>query len=286
MESNSLPSISIVTCAYQQSRYLEQTMRSVLDQGYPALEYQVIDGGSRDGSLQIIHRHAQSLDYWRSGPDGGRTQALIRGFGRARGDIFAWLCPDDLLLPGALRTVGEYFAAHPKVHALYGDALWIDAEGRYLRPKREIDFNRFVMLYDHNYIPQPSMFWRRSLYEAVGGLDERFELAMDADLWERFSARTRIMHLPAYLSGMRYYVDWKTCAQRADALREKAQIREREPLPIRASALRLCARALRIGAKLRARGHAAPVPDAHLDWLRRRARPHERRAEPRLPARP
>jgi glycosyltransferase involved in cell wall biosynthesis len=272
MESG-LPLISIVTCSYQQSRYLEQTMRSVLDQDYPALEYLVIDGASRDGSVEIIRRHAHALAYWVSEPDGGQTQALIKGFARARGEICGWLCSDDLLLPGALRTVGEFFAAHPKVAALYGDALWIDAEGRFLRPKREIDFNRFVLLYDHNYIPQPSMFWRRSLYEAVGGLDERFELAMDADLWERFSARTRIAHLPAYLSCMRYYADQKTRARRDDALRENALIRAREPLPMRGSALRLCARALRVGAKLRAGGYAAPVPDAHLDWLRRIAAP-------------
>jgi hypothetical protein len=159
------------------------------------------------------------------------------------------------------------------VDAVYGDALWIDAAGRYLRAKREMDFSRFVLLFDHNYIPQPSMFWRRSLYEAVGGLDERFELAMDADLWERFSTRTRIAHLPVYLSCMRWYETQKTRARRADALRENALLRARESYPLRASALRLCARALRLGAKLRAGGYAARVPDAHLDWLRRVAPP-------------
>jgi glycosyltransferase involved in cell wall biosynthesis len=274
MESNrALPGISIVTCSYQQSRYLGQAMRSVLEQHYPALEYLVIDGASRDGSAEIIRRHASSLAYWVSEPDGGQTQALIKGFVRARGEVLGWLCSDDLMLPGALRTVGEYFAAHPEVDALYGDALWIDAEGRYLRPKREMDFSRFVLLYDHNYIPQPSMFWRRSLYEAVGGLDPRFELAMDADLWERFSARTRIVHLPVYLSCMRWYASQKTRARRADALRENAKLRERQRYPLRASALQLCARALRIGAKLRAGGYAASVPPAHLGWLRRISAP-------------
>lgn len=269
----SLPLVSIVTCSYQQSSYLEQTMRSVLDQDYAALEYLVIDGASQDGSAEIIRRYASSLSYWVSEPDDGQTHALIKGFARARGEVFGWLCSDDLLLPGALRTVGEFFAAHPKVNAVYGDALWIDAGGRLLRPKREIEFNRFVLLYDHNYIPQPSMFWRRSLYEAVGGLDARFELAMDADLWERFSARTRIVHLPVYLSCMRHYPKQKTRARRADALRENALIRAREPFPLRSSALRLCARALRIGAKLRAGGYGAPVPAEHREWLRRVAPP-------------
>ena len=186
------PRISVVTCSFQQASYLEQALRSVLEQAYPSLEYVVVDGGSSDGSAEIIRRHAPALAHWVSEPDGGQTQALIKGFSRCTGDVLGWLCSDDLLLPGALRTVGEFFAAHPGVAAAYGDALWIDAGGRLLRPKREIDFSRFVLLHDHNYIPQPSMFWRRSLYDAVGGLDARFDLAMDADLWERFSASTRI----------------------------------------------------------------------------------------------
>jgi glycosyltransferase involved in cell wall biosynthesis len=271
--SSSLPLISIVTCSYQQSRYLEQTLRSVLDQRYPALEYIVIDGGSTDGSAEIIRRHAAGLAHWVSEPDGGQTQALIKGFARARGEVCGWLCSDDLLLPGALRAVGEFFDAHPGVDAVYGDALWIDAEGRFLRPKREIGFSRFVLLHDHNYIPQPSMFWRRSLYEAVGGLDARFELAMDADLWERFSARARIEHMPAYLSCMRWYPAQKTRARRTEALAEDARIRMREAPLASARTLRLCARALRVAAKLRAGGYAARVPSAHLDWLRRNAAP-------------
>ena len=173
--------------------------------------------------------------------------------------------------------MGEFFAAHPGVAAAYGDALWIDAEGRLLRPKREIDFSRFVLLHDHNYIPQPSMFWRRSLYDAVGGLDARFDLAMDADLWERFSASTRIARIPAYLSCMRFHPRQKTRARRADARREDALIRARDgrralqpPLGL---ALRIAARGLRIAAKLRAGGYGAPVPGEHLDWLRRFATP-------------
>jgi len=272
-----LPSISIVTCSYQQAKFVAQAMRSVLDQNYPALEYVVIDGGSSDGSAQIIGRYQRALAYWTSEPDGGQTQALIKGFGRCSGEILGWLCSDDLLLPGALRTVGAFFAAHPEVAAVYGDALWIDADGRFLRPKRESGFNRFVLLHDHNYIPQPSMFWRRSLYEAVGGLDARFELAMDADLWERFSARTRIVHIPVYLSCMRYYAAQKTRARRADALRECTAIRARDRRGAapgsRGLALRLAARCLRIAEKLRAGGYAPRVPAEHLDWLRRAAAP-------------
>lgn len=267
------PSISLVTCSYQQAPFLEQAMRSVLEQEYASLEYIVMDGGSSDGSTDIIRRYARALAHWESAPDGGQTRALIKGFGRCTGEIYGWLCSDDMLLPGALRAVGEYFAAHPRVEAVYGDALWIDAGGRLLRPKRESGFNRFVLLHDHNYIPQPSMFWRRSLYEAVGGLDARFDLAMDADLWERFSTRTRIAHLPRYLSCMRFHAQQKTRARRPDALREDAIIRARAAARAPRALLRISARALRIGSKLLAGGYTAAVPAEHLEWLRRWAAP-------------
>lgn len=266
-----LPSISIVTCSFQQERYLEQAMRSVLGQDHPALEYIVIDGGSTDGSAEIIKRYQSALAYWVSEPDRGQTDALIKGFARASGDICGWLCSDDLLLSGALRSVAEFFRAHPEAMAVYGDALWIDAEGRLLRPKKEMGFNRFVLLYDHNYIPQPSMFWRRSLYDAVSGLDPRFDLAMDADLWERFSARTRIAHIPRYLSCMRFYPQQKTRSRKADGRREDSTIRQRgDPLATRAfpqTVLRMMARCLRVSAKALAGGYTARVPEEQLVWL-------------------
>lgn len=275
---NAWPHISIVTCSYQQGRYLEQAMRSVLEQDYPALEYIVVDGGSSDGSRSILERHAGHLAWWVSEPDRGQTHALAKGFARATGDVWGWLCSDDLLLPGALQRVGEFFAARPEVLAAYGDALWIDAQGRFLRPKKEMGFNRFVFLYDHNYVPQPSMFWRRSLYDAVRGLDPRFDLAMDADLWERFSAHTRIERIPAYLSCMRHYDAQKVRSRRADALAEDRAIRLRTASPRAAgpraveALLRLAARGLRVAGKTVAGGYGASVPAEHLAWLERMAR--------------
>lgn len=247
-----LPKISIVTCSYQQGRYLDATLRSVLDQAYENLEYIVIDGGSRDQSAAVIQAHAAQLAYWVSEPDRGQTDALIKGFARATGEIEGWLCSDDLLLPGALRRVARFFADHPRVDAVYGDSLWIDAAGAYIRPKREMGFNRFVLLFDHNYIAQPSMFWRRSLYERVQGLDPSFNLAMDADLWERFSRHTRIAHLPAYLSCMRYYPEQKTRALRPQGRFEDQVIRARSmlgALPALRPVLHLLARARRIAGK-------------------------------------
>lgn len=259
-----LPRISLVTCSFQQARYLGATLRSVLDQSYPDLEYVVVDGGSTDGSVDVIRRHARGLAWWVSEPDGGQTDALIKGFARTSGDIQGWLCSDDLLLPGALASVGRFFAEHPEIDAVYGDAVWIDAAGNFLRCKREIGFDRFVMLFDHNYIPQPSMFWRRALYERVGGLDRRFNLAMDNDLWERFSRHGRIAHLDAYLSCMRYYPQQKTRAMRPEGRREDEEIRMREALgrvPVFMPALCAGARLVRVGRKFAAGGYfARPSP--------------------------
>jgi glycosyltransferase involved in cell wall biosynthesis len=267
----SLPCISLVTCSFQQARFLETTLRSVLEQGYPALEYLVIDGGSRDDSVDIIRRHEASLAYWVSEPDGGQTDALIKGLSRASGEVMGWLCSDDLMLPGALRAVGEFFEAHPDIAAVYGDALWIDEAGRLLRPKKEIAFNRFVFRYAHNYIPQPSMFWRRKLYAAVGGLDPRFDVAMDGDLWDRFATHTRIEHLPRFLSCMRFYASQKTRSLRSRARVEDADVRYRAA-PSLAHRItypmkHLAARAMRCALKIGAGSYGASVPEEHLAWL-------------------
>lgn len=269
---NALPSISLVTCSYQQGRYLDATLRSVLEQGYPRLEYIVVDGGSRDESVDVIRRHEQALAWWVSEPDQGQTDALIKGFSRASGDIQGWLCSDDLLLPGALGLVARFFRDHPEVDAVYGDSVWIDGTGNFLRCKREIGFDRFVMLFDHNYIPQPSMFWRRALFERVGGLDRRFNLAMDNDLWERFSRHGRIAHLPAYLSCMRYYAQQKTRALRPQGMREDDEIRRRDALgglPLLTLPLRGGARLMRVLRKLVAGGYFARPSAGLLDALER-----------------
>jgi glycosyltransferase involved in cell wall biosynthesis len=263
MKHTELPTISLVTCSYQQGRFLDATLASVLDQRYPRLEYIVMDGGSSDGSADIIAARASQLAYWVSEKDKGQTDALARGFARSTGEVMGWLCSDDLLLPGSLDAVGQFFARHPDVEVVYADALWIDELGRPMRTKKEMGFNRFVFLFDHNYIPQPSLFWRRSVYERVGGLDEAFDLAMDSDLWERFARETRIVHVPGYWSGLRQYAAQKTQALRPRGMREDATIRARHALGRSdglARLMRPVARAVRIGTRLAQGCYGAPVP--------------------------
>lgn len=247
------PKISVVTPSFNQARYIEATIRSVLEQGYPNLEYIVIDGDSSDGSVRIIERYADRLAYWVSEPDGGQTDALIKGFERSTGEIMCWLCSDDLHEPHTLREVAEIFLSRPELQVVYGDSLWIDAEGLPIRPKKEIAFNRFVWMHDYNYLPQPSTFWRRGIYERVGGLDARFNLAMDADLWARFAEHTIPHHVPRPWSRMRYYPEQKNRRLREDSDREDAMIRNRY-LPARGllgrGSRKAAAKGLRVSLKL------------------------------------
>jgi glycosyltransferase involved in cell wall biosynthesis len=271
MSPATLPTLSLVTCSFQQGAFLGATMRSVFEQHYPALEYIVVDGGSSDGSADLIKEQSARLSWWVSEPDKGQTDALIKGFGRSTGELMGWLCSDDLLLPGALDAVGRFFAAHPAVDWVYGDAVWIDAKGAPLRTKREMRWSRTAFLFDHNYLAQPSVFWRRRLYDAVGGLQPGWNLAMDADLWLRFARHSRPRHLSQYLSCMRYYPQQKTRALKPAGRREDESLRRREA-PLMSALprwpLRAFARSLRIGGKAIAGGYRARVPSELLPWLR------------------
>lgn len=222
-----LPRITIVTPSFNQAEFLEAALASVHGQAYPNLEHIVIDGGSTDGSVEILERFASRLSHLQIGHDRGQTDALIQGFSRATGDILAWLNSDDLLVPGALGEVAAYFTSHPEDSFVFGDSVWIDRVGRVVKRKREMPFIRSVWLRTYDYIPQPSAFWRRSLYEDVGGLDPSFDLAMDADLFARMSERTRLRHVPRIWSHMRAHAGQKNVRLRARSDEEDARIRAR-----------------------------------------------------------
>ena len=198
------PTISIVTPSFNQAGYLDATLRSVLDQNYPRLEYVVQDGGSTDGSIDVLRAHADRLTGWESKPDGGQSQAINLGMHRTTGEIMAYLNSDDLLLPGSLAYVARYFAEHPDVDVVYGHRVLIDDHGleigRWVLPPHDDTVITFA-----DFIPQETMFWRRRAWDAAGGrIDEAFQFAMDWDLILRFrAAGMRFVRLPRFLGAFR-----------------------------------------------------------------------------------
>ncbi len=225
---SSWPRITVVTPSYNQARYLRQSIESVLSQDYPNLEYIVCDGGSDDGSVEIIEEYSDYLQWWVSEPDEGQTDALVKGFSRATGEVLCWVNSDDQLEPGSLRYVADRFAADPTLQFLWGDCRWIDESGTVLYTRHEIPFVRWLWLYGYNYIPQPAAFWTRALYDRVGGLDQSFRVAMDTDLFARMSRVTRLQHTSTVLARFRIHAQQRTRVEATDSMREALDIVGRE----------------------------------------------------------
>ncbi len=204
--------VSIITPSYNQARYLEETMRSVLEQDYPHIEYIVVDGGSTDGSREIIQKYADRLAWWVSEKDRGQTDAINKGFARARGEVLAWLNSDDTYQPGAIREAVEFLRQNPQVGLVYGDANYIDEHGRVIGrfPAAQTDYRRLRQGYVH--IPQQSAFFRADLWRKVGPLDDSFYFAMDYDLWVRLAREAPIVYLPRLWANFRLHSDAKTIA--------------------------------------------------------------------------
>ena len=245
-----------MVCSYNQASFIRETLESLVNQQdlRPGeLEIIVIDGGSTDGSVEIIREYAMHFAYVVSEPDHGQTHALKKGFARATGDIQGWLCSDDILDAGSVRFVLDYFQGHPEVEFIYGDYLLIGTLGELLKIRKEIPFNWFIWKYDHNYIPQQSSFWRRTLYEGVNGLDETFDLSMDGDLWARFAEHTRPRHVRQVLAKARRYPQAKTWRLSKQSMHEHRRVCLRYGADFtnpKARALRVLAKSLRVSWKL------------------------------------
>lgn len=194
-DRGALPRITLVTPSYQQAAFLDATIQSVVDQAYANLEYFVYDGGSTDGSVDVIRARADVIDYWQSQADGGQSAAIAAGWARGTGDVVGWLNSDDQLAAGALRRIGGLFADHPEADLIYGRMDLIDAQGRVLGTIGE-SFRRRTMLLSRNVVPQPAAFVRRSALERVGGLDEALHYVMDLDLWLRLAADRPPLYVP------------------------------------------------------------------------------------------
>src|SRR5512136_340290 len=198
MESSpAYPRITVVTPSFNQASFIEQTIHSVLTQGYPNLEYIVMDGGSTDGTVDILRKYEKHL-IWTSGKDGGQSDALNKGFRRASGEILAYINSDDVYAPGALLKAGGFFASHPQACWLTGRCRNIDAEGREIRKLIKVYksfwmlFRSYKVLLAIDYISQPATFWRREVIQQVGPFDEKLHLTMDYDYSLRVGSRYRL----------------------------------------------------------------------------------------------
>ncbi|GAK55762.1 putative beta-glycosyltransferase protein [Candidatus Vecturithrix granuli] len=206
-----LPVVSIVTPSLNQAAFLERTMQSVLRQNYPKLEYIIMDGASKDGTDRILTSYADQVAYLDSRKDGGQAHALNHGFRYASGEIMAWLNADDLLLPGAIACIVQFFLDHPEVDVVYGHRICIDEEdreiGRWILPSHDPTILSWA-----NYVPQETLFWRRRLWEQVGAsVDESYQFALDWELLLRFQkSGANFARIPRFLGAFRVHPAQKT----------------------------------------------------------------------------
>jgi glycosyltransferase involved in cell wall biosynthesis len=230
MAPSSLPTISITTPSYNQADYLGATLSAVIRQRGDLHEYFVFDGGSTDGSKTLIESRAKDIDFWVSEKDAGQSDAIAKGFERSTGDILFWLNSDDVILPGALRRVKTAFAEHPEWDVLTGWSVFLDERDTITRVNPIPGESRGWAGTGVLHVCQQTCYFRRELYERVGGLDRNLHCAMDTDLWLKFfSANARWGHIPELLGGFRQHslMKGRTWDKRYEA--ERRIVQDRHP---------------------------------------------------------
>src|SRR5215211_4778743 len=202
--------VSIVTPSFNQDHYLEETIQSVLSQDYPHVEYMIVDGGSTDGTVNVIKKHKHRLAWWSSRRDQGQTDAINKGFARAQGDILAWINSDDTYEPGAVTAAVKYLQEHPEVGMVYGDCNYINGSGKVIGKFNSAQTSYRLLRQGYTHIPQQTMFFRADLWHQVGPLDPSFYFAMDYDLWTWITARAQIKYIPQTWANFRLHIAGKT----------------------------------------------------------------------------
>lgn len=207
--------VSIITPSYNQAKYLEQTILSVLNQDYPRIEYIVVDGASTDGSVDIIKKYADKLTYWESVTDKGQADAINKGFAHATGEIVAWLNSDDYYLPGAVSAAMKVFEENPEVVLVYGDMLAVDENGQTFNT---LTYKQLTLedLFCFQIIGQPAVFMRRSALQKTSGLDLTFHFLLDHLLWIKIAKQGRLLHVNETWAAARYHAEAKNVAKAAE----------------------------------------------------------------------
>ncbi len=230
---NQRPSISIVTPSLNQAAFLDEALLSVRHQDYRCLEHIVMDGGSTDSSTEILKGHSETPGWehlqWVSEQDRGQSDALNKGFARARGEIIGWLNSDDRYRANCFKAVAKAFQDNPSIDILYGDSTWIDLDGTVFRLRREIEFSHFILLYHRVlYIPTTSTFFRRRVFDEGNSLDESLPYAMDFEFFVRLASRGyRFKHLSSFLGDFRFHPDSKSSRMSHRQLEEVNEVMQR-----------------------------------------------------------
>jgi len=219
------PLVTIVTPCLNAARFVEQTIRSVLDQDYPRIEYIVMDGGSTDGTIDILKKYEHAL-HWESAPDRGTADAVNRGFALGKGEILAFLNADDLYHPHAVSTAVRALRENSEAAGVYGDAWWIEEQGTRIAPYPVRDFDR-SLLERECFLCQPATFFRKTPFESIGGLDPDLNLTFDYDFWLRLTRTFTMQRIDATLADSRMHHANKTLSQRDRVFRETFQVLKR-----------------------------------------------------------
>lgn len=227
--SSDQPLVSIITPSYNQGHYLEETILSVLAQDYPRIEYIIVDGGSKDNSVEIIQKYAGRLAWWVSEKDKGHADALNKGFGRANGEILAWLNSDDVYTsPGVVSEAAAFLCANPRVGLVYADANLTDQHGAVIGafPARQTSYQ--AMLRGSVHIPQATTFFRADLYRQIGPLSLDLFFGFDYDLWVRLAKVSEIRYLARLWANFRLHEAGKSVVNDDRCYPDMMRVAERE----------------------------------------------------------
>ncbi len=216
------PKVTIVTPSFNQGNFIEETILSVLNQDYPNIEYIVIDGASADNTLDILKKYDKKI-IWKSEPDNGQTQAINKGFKMATGEILAWQNSDDTYLLETVSIIADFFLKNPDVGMVYGYFNYIDENGNFLFTKEIIDFNYRQFACGRFTPPQPTVFFRKSVLEEVGYLNEDLDYSMDTEFYCRIGKKFKIALIPKILGNFRIYPQSKS-GQKASIRRWRKEL--------------------------------------------------------------
>lgn len=226
------PRITVITPSFNQAAFLERTICSVLDQGYPNLEYIIVDGGSTDGSVEIIRKYANHLAWWVSESDGGQTEAINKGLRRATGEWVGWQNSDDVYFPGVFAQLAEAARRWPRAELVIGDMQLIDEQDSMIRDLRYVRPTYSALLAEGMVLTNQAAFWRRDLHARIGWLDETLHFAFDYEWFLRVvRASNEVQHVPHFWGGLRYHDATKTSSSQSKFAEESRKILDGRELP-------------------------------------------------------